>query len=505
MTKTECHRSQPGCFQNSSSGFRQFVALLIALLLGGVAARTADSRPNLVFIIADDMGTEDCGAYGHPHIRTPNIDRLAREGMRFEHAFLTCSSCSPSRSSMITGRYPHSTGAEQLHWPLPKEQVTFVEKLKAAGYWTAQAGKWHLGDAIKDRFDVVHEGSSAAFQLSADARGKAAKMKADVDESGCAGWIPTMRERPKDKPFFLWLASFDPHRDYEENIIPRPHRAEDIVVPPFLPDTPEVRKDLGLYYDEIARLDSYVGKVLDELAAQGVADNTFVLFTSDNGRPFPRCKTTVYDSGIQTPLIARWPGKIKPGSTSASLISSVDYAPTFLELAGLKAGPTFQGKSFAPVLRNPQATIRDYIFGEHNWHDFEAHERAVRSAKFKYIRNDYPDLPGTPPADALRSLTSQAMRRLRDAGKLTPDQMNCFIKPRPAEELYDLQTDPNEFHNLATDPHQAGTLKQMRQALADWQLTTGDSVPKFQTADDFDRETGDPLPTRVRPRLPPKK
>src|SRR5947209_3813125 len=319
------------------------LSALLALALAAPAV--AADRPNVVLLIADDMGCEECGAFGHKTIRTPNIDRLARDGLRFDRAFLTCSSCSPSRSTMITGRYPHSTGAYELHWPLPRDQVTFVEKLKAAGYWTAQAGKWHLGNAVKDRFDQVRDVGSAGFQS-----GPGGAMVDKQDASGCGQWLPTLRGRPKDKPFFLWLASVDPHRDYEEGIIPRPHRPEEIVVPPYLPDVPETRKDLGLYYDEINRLDSYVGKVLEELERQGVADNTVVLFLSDNGRPFPRCKTWLYDSGIRTPLIVRWPGHVKPGGACGSLVSSVDLAPTILELAGVPIPPTVQGKSFVPLL-----------------------------------------------------------------------------------------------------------------------------------------------------------
>jgi len=287
----------------------------------------ADPRPNIILFIADDQAWNDCGAYGHPHIRTPNQDRLAREGMRFDAAFLTCSSCSPSRSSIITGRYPHNTGAHQLHLPLPKEQITFVELLKKSGYWTAQAGKWHLGNFVKDRFDQLNEGGGP---------------------SGCENWIPALRSRPKDKPFFLWLASFDPHRPYSPNTIPRPHKPEDVIVPPYLPDVPETRHDLAMYYDEITRMDGYMGQVLDELDKEGLADNTLVLFLSDNGRPFPRCKTTIYDSGIKTPFIVRWPGHIKPGSSCPNLVSSIDIAPTFLAAANLTPRPPVQGRSRRP-------------------------------------------------------------------------------------------------------------------------------------------------------------
>jgi arylsulfatase A-like enzyme len=478
--------------------------LLPLLFLSSMAQAAEPARPNIILIIADDMAWDDCGAYGNRGIRTPNIDRLARAGMRFDQAFLTCSSCSPSRSSLITGRYPHNTGAEQLHWPLPKDQVTFVEKLKAAGYWTAAAGKWHLGNAVKDRFDVVHDGGTAAFQLPTGKDEEKAEPPTK-DGSGCEMWVPTLQSRPKDKPFFLWLAAFDPHRDYQPGAIPQPHRPEDVTVPPYLPDVPETRKDLALYYDEIARLDGYVGRVLDELKKQKVEENTLVLFMSDNGRPFPRCKTTVYDSGIKTPFLVRWPGKVKAGSTCPGPVSSIDIAPTFLELAGLQAGGTFQGQSFLPLLHDPQGKGRELVFAEHNWHDFEARSRAVRAQRFKYIRNEYPDLPNTPPADAVRSITFQAMRKLRDQGQLTPAQMMVFTRPLPAEELYDTEADPHELKNLAGDPQYKRILDELRQALDNWKKANADVPPEKRTLDEFDRENGQPLPNRERPRLPPKK
>ena len=175
------------------------------VITGSAPICAQEDRPNVVLIIADDMGRHDCGAYGNLKVKTPHIDRLAREGMRFDRAFVTASSCSPSRSSMITGRYPHNTGAEELHSPLPREQVTFVEKLRAAGYWTAQAGKWHLGELAKARFEVIRE---------ANVR-RATGGDSGAVQSGCDQWVPVLRDRPKGKRFFLWLAAIDPHRDYE--------------------------------------------------------------------------------------------------------------------------------------------------------------------------------------------------------------------------------------------------------------------------------------------------
>ncbi len=324
------------------------------------------------------------------------------------------------------------------------------------------------------------------------------------DDSGAAGWLPLLRQRPKDQPFFLWFAALDPHRDYVENSIANPHNPSAVIVPPYLPDAPEVRQELALYYDEITRLDDYVGKVLAELERQKVADNTLVLFMSDNGRPFPRAKTTLYDSGIKTPLIARWPQKIRRGTVAEGLVSSIDIAPTILQLAGLPIPPTVQGQSFAPTLTNPKVKTRDAIYAEKNWHDYEDRTRAVRTERFKYIRNDYPDLPLTTSADSGRSPTMDAIRRLRKEGKLTLQQSRIFQTPRPTEELYDVQADPHEFNNLAAEARYASTLKELREKLNQWGQATNDVMPPRRTPDEFDRETGQPLPNRVRPR-PAKK
>lgn len=447
------------------------VASLVTSNVLGAGLASPTRRPNFLIMIADDLGYGDLGCYGHPHIRTPNIDRLAAEGLKFTHAFLTCSSCSPSRCSIMTGRYPHCAGAKELHQPLPAGQVVFAGLLRQAGYHTAAAGKWHLGEAAKVNFNTIAGGGP----------------------SGCEKWVETLRNRPKNKPFFLWLAAIDPHRDYKPNTIPQPHKPEDAVVPPFLPDVPETRRDLGMYYDEVTRLDGYVGQVLDELNGQGVMDDTFVLFLSDNGRPFPRCKTTVYDSGVQTPFIVRWPGKTKPGAICDSLVSSIDIAPTIVGLAGLDPSPTFQGRSFAPLLADPQASVREYVFAEHNWHDYRAHERSVRSKRYLYIRNAFPDLPCTPPADAVRSITFQTMRDLHVRDKLPPEQLGCFVTPRATEELYDVQADPHQLMNVAGDPKYAKVLDRLRQEHENWVRETDDRVPENPTPDQFDRGTGKKL------------
>jgi len=485
--------------------FRLFLILSVSCIAGVSAAQ----RPNIVLIIADDLAWDDSGPYGNDRVRTPNLDRLAAEGMKFNRAILTASSCSPSRASIITGRYPHRTGAEELHWPVPGQQVTFVEKLRAAGYWTAAAGKWHLGDEIRDRFDLIRDVDTSGFQLPGGKAGEAGVFKETTKgdaKSGCADWVPLIKARPKGKPFFLWLAALDPHRPYEEGILAQSHLPAAVRVAPYHPDTFGVRREYALYYDEISRLDRFTGLVINELREQGILDETLVVFFSDNGRPFPRDKTSLYDSGIRTPFIIRYPPVVKADSVCDRLISAVDIAPTLLEIAGAPGSNTLDGVSFARLLGNPRGLpVRSYAFAEKNWHDYEDHSRAVRGEKFKYIRNYYNDLPPTPPADAVRGVTYKALCKLHESADLSATEGQLFWDPRPREELYDCSGDPHELKNLANDPEYGKTLRLMRDALAKWERDTGDLVPELRTADVFDRREGKPTPARVRPRWSKKK
>jgi N-sulfoglucosamine sulfohydrolase len=463
------------------------IALLPSIALAGCGRTASTSRStgthdrlNFVVIVADDVAWDDIGAFGHPTIRTPNLDVLARMGLRFTNAFLTTSSCSPARCSILTGRYPHSTGAADLHDPLPSDQVTFVERLREAGYYTASAGKWHMGNAALARFDRV-------------------RREAGVS-SGAEFWLQTIRERPPDRPYFLWLASLDAHLPHEKGTIPEPYRLADVVVPGVLPDLPEIRADLALYYEEVSRLDDNVGAVLTELASpRNDARHTVVIFLSDGGRPFPGCKATVYDRGVKTPLIIRLPEVVKAGAVSASLVSTVDIAPTILDLAGLPIPKTMQGVTFAPVLRDPAAEVRTYVVAEQNWHDYAVRQRAIRTKTMEYIRNFYPELPDTPPADTVRARTYQMMERLRDGGRLTSAQMNCFVHPRAPEELYDVLADPEESRNLAGDPERRPALRDLAAMLTRWQTETEDATPRERRPDEYDRETGARLPG-VQPR-----
>jgi arylsulfatase len=426
------------------------------------------SRPNFVLIIGDDISFDDFGCYGHPHIRTPNIDALAAGGIRFTNVYLTASQCSPTRCSIISGRYPHNTGAPELHMPLPNGQPLFPLNLKQAGYYTAAAGKWHMGSYPK-----------GAFTRRAPEAGPGSEDN----------WVTCLRERPLDKSFFMWFASTDAHRHWQPDKQAQPHEPADAVIPPYMADFPDTRKDLARYYDEVQRL-RYVGLVVEELKRQNVCDNTVIIFMADNGRPFPRCKTWLYDSGIKTPFIVHWPKAIpKPGGICNSLVSVLDIAPTILELAGLQAPSSMQGVSFVPLLTHPSRQIRHYVFAEHNWHDQAAHERLVRWKNYIYIRNAHPELDNLVAAH-WNEPSYKDLFRLRQEGKLTPAQADVFRSPRPAEALFNVSTDYHQLNNIVADPNHKKALEHLRQRMRQWQHRTGDTVPERLTQDRFDRQTG---------------
>ena len=466
----------------------RWLLAVVALFLSAtvVSAEEKAPRPNIILFIADDLSWNDLGAYGHPSVHTPVLDRMAKEGIRFDHAYLTASSCSPSRASILTGRYPHNTGAEQLHWDLPVHNVTFSEKLREAGYWTGGAGKWHMGEAIKQRFDLVREA-----------------YYGEGDLSGMGDFLRMLDDRDESKPFFLWLAPWDAHRPWDDQPKPHYHSLEDVVVPGYYPATNLLVDDMRQYYDEISRFDDMIGQVVAKLEKQGVAENTLILVMADNGRPFVRDKATMYDGGMRTPFIAWWPKGITKG-TSKAIVSAIDIAPTFMELAGVDGGSTFEGKSFASLLKNPKQSFRKYAFSERNWHDFEEHGRTVRSKRYRYIRNNYTDVPPTPSADQVYHETWAELGRLYDQGALTYQHARPFIAPRPKEELYDYNSDPLEYNNLAGNGAYSKVLAEHRAALDKWIEETDDFIPSVRTPDDFDRRTGEKLPTRVRPR-PDKK
>ncbi|WP_339924481.1 sulfatase [uncultured Cyclobacterium sp.] len=434
------------------------ILLLLPFLLRPFGVWAQDSSPNFVFIITDDISAEDLSIYGNQSIDTPNLERLAMMGLVFDNAYLTTSSCSPSRISMITGRYPHNTGAPEIHVELPPSQNTFVKELKKNGYHTVLSGKNHMAPPAQLGF-MEHSDSKPA---------------------GSENWLTHLKNRPKDQPFFFWLASHDAHRDWQINGKARIYLPNQVEVQPYLYDGPLTRKDLTGYYHEISRLDHYVGLVLDELETQGIIDNTYIIFLTDNGRPFPRSKTYLYKNGIQTPLLIAGP-QVKQGRTNA-LVSAIDVSATILELAGLSVPETIQGISFSEVFQNHGAVVREVAFAERNWHRYSMHERMVRMGEWIYIRNNWPNkrnLSGESDPSAFPA-AKELWSKLEE-GQLTPAQSLITLLPQPAEELYHIKKDPHNLNNVVYAPENRELLNQMRILLISWTNQTGDNIPDDPT------------------------
>jgi arylsulfatase len=432
--------------------------LFVITLIGCRADKENSHPPNFIFIITDDISAEDLGLYGNEAIETPNLDKIAQEGLIFDNAYLTTSSCSPSRNSIITGRYPHNMGAPEIHVELPEDQQTFIQALQQNGYHTVLSGKNHMAPPKQLGFEE----------------------HSDSQPSGSESWIRHLKERPKDTPFFFWFASHDAHREWQINGKAKEYSPNDAWVPPYMYDGPRTRKDLANYYHEVSRSDYYAGLIMDELESQGILDNTYFIYLSDNGRPFPRSKTYLYRNGIRTPLIIRGP-EVEPGQTE-SLVSSIDLAPTILDLAGIEKPETIQGVSFREILSDHDTIIRDVAFAERNWHRYSMHERMVRMGDWIYIRNNWPNkrnLSGE--SDPHRFPAAQELWDMHDKGEISPEQALITRLPQPAEQLYNIKNDPYNLNNVVYESENREVLSQMRILLMKWTNQTGDNIPDAPT------------------------
>lgn len=455
---------------------------------GWSADHRVTDQPNIILFIADDVSWNDYGCYGNKFARTPNIDHLAANGLKFSNAFLTASSCSPSRASIITGRYPHNTGkAAELHLPIAAHLPWFPELLREAGYYTALVGKNHMqreksGDgaaATRKAFDLIDNG-----QLP--------------DNHGAEGkWVNTLKNRPKDKPFFGWFAAIDAHRgwdadrEWKKEYGPM-HQPDQVRVPAYLVDNLKTRQDLASYYNEVTRFDYYIGQVVKQLQTEGELENTLIFVMADNGRPFPRAKTRLHDSGMKTGLVAHWPAGIQEeGSTAKGLVSAIDLAPTILGVAGIKPTETFQGVSLQPVFQDRNQIVRNYAFSEHNWHDYEAHGRTVRDNQgHLFLINNRPALGWQGPADSVRSPSHESLLEGLEKGKLTPAQQDVFAAPRARSEFFDTQTDQLQLNNLSGQEKVKSIESSLRGKLQEWMRLTKDTVPEQISKDSFHRVTG---------------
>lgn len=419
---------------------------------------------NVILLMGEDTGRH-LGCYGDPCGQTPNLDRLAAEGTRYTNAIGTAPVCAPSRSSVITCRYPWSLGTHHMRCRLIHPPRLFTQDLRDAGYYV----NWY------SKTDFNFE---PPLSLADDRR----------------PWLDDLRRGTlPDKPFFLyqnfgvthestmWLPEHvtpsdfcagEERRAHAHLLRGRPIRPADVPVPPYLPDTPEVRDDLVRYYESLVILDHQVGQVLEALRQSPYAQNTIVIYMTDHGRGLPREKRWCYDAGVHMPLIVQGPG-IERGAVCEELVNWVDIGPTVMSLAGLPTPDSYQGQAF---LGQHRREPRRYAFAGRDRMD-EAFDRvrAVRDERWHYIRNFYPDLPYAQRIQYMeRMQTMCAMRQLHASGELIGPAAAWMAERKPVEELYDTWADPHTIHNLADQPEHAATLARMRDALTDFLAQEGD-------------------------------
>jgi arylsulfatase A-like enzyme len=463
-------------------------------LPGGEAA--ADSkRPNILILMAEDMSPR-VGAFGDPVAVTPNIDRLADQGVRYPNTFTTAGVCAPSRAAHITGVHQMALGAQHMrsfaggYRAVPPAEVkAYPELLRAAGYHTFTQLK------LDYQFSRVWAGSGPFTIWDREGR-----FRAD--------W----REREPEQPFF-GLVNFQ--STHESALFPRAGfpksgthllfqlvylftfwghddvvAPEDVAVPPYYPDTPTVRRDIARHYNNIHKMDEEVGAVLEALDRDGLSDSTIVIWTTDHGDGLPRAKREVFDSGIRVPMIVRWPDALRPadlepGGEDARLVSFVDLAPTVLAMAGLAAPDYMVGRDFSSA---DPAELREYVYAARDRMDeVPDRQRAVRDRRYKYIRNYQPDAPGAQHIAFRQNLDiMEELWSLRQGGSLDPAAARWF-EPRSSDELYDTVSDPHEIEDLAGDPTHAATLERLRGALDAWLARTEDlgAIPESELAERF--------------------
>ncbi len=479
-----------------------FLVLWTVVSAADLNADVPSPRPNILFCIADDWSWPHAGAYGDRVVKTPAFDRVAREGVLFRRAFCSSPSCTPSRGAILTGQsFSRLEEGGNLWSTLQKKFAVYPDLLEAAGYHVGLQGKgWGPGD----------------FKVSGWTRNPAGPPSRSF-----ADFLVNV---PDGKPFCFWFGSSDPHRPYETGSGEKSGMSLGAVtVPPHFPDVPEVRRDMLDYYFEVERFDRDVGAMLALLEKAGKLDNTIVVITSDNGMPFPRCKTNLYDSGARMPLAIRWPAHVKGGRVIEDFVSHTDYAPTFLEAAGLKPPPEMTGRSLMPLLASKKAgqvdSARDKVFFGRERHARSREgnvgypARAVRTDRYLYIRNFAPDRwPAGDPVvssdgdpkgygdcDGFGSLTKQYLLDHRDDAAVKPLFALSFDK-RPAEELYDLRRDPNQLSNVASDRRHAKAFQSLRADLDRWMRDIADpramgSQPLFDSYPYYSKPPKQPPPT----------
>ena len=452
------------------------VVILLSLLL--VAAKGSEQPPNIVLFMAEDLSPR-IGAYGDSLAQTPNVDALAREGRRYTRAFTTAGVCAPSRAAIIMGVHQGTWGAGHMRAAAkdyvavpPAEWKAFPELLRAAGYYTVTNGKTDY--QMSSSFGGAFGGPSSIWdeERGEDWRGRAVgqpfflyyNLNATHESQVWPTWM-----WPRDLiSWLLWPLRVLNHLQW-----PLETNPEEVVVPPYYPDTATVRADMARHYNNIAVMDAEVGAVLAKLEEDGLADDTLVVFMTDHGDGLPRAKRWTYDSGLHVPLVVRWPERVAASEVNGELVSGVDLAPTFLSLAGASVPEQMQGRTFLGPDPEPEP---DFVYAARDRMD-EASDtvRAVRSRRWKYIRNFVPDQPYVLDMSFRNHMPMMREMIALDAeGDLQGPPALWFQDSRPAEELYDTDSDPHEIHNLAEDPAQADRLGRMRGEMDRWLADSGD-------------------------------
>ncbi len=436
-------------------------SLLAVACLASIATAAAP-KPNFLFVIADDCTFRDIGCYGG-QAHTPNIDRLAGEGMKFNQCFQSAPMCSPTRHNIYTGLYPVKSGAYPNHTFVKDGTKSVVQYLKPLGYRVALSGKTHI--APREVFP---------FEYSGD--------KNNPDLQAIDSLMGECKEN--ETPFCVFACSNEPHSPWNKGDASR-YPPEDVKLPPYFVDTPETRSDLSKYLAEITYYDWQVGECLKLLEKHGVADNTVVVVVSEQGSSFAFGKWTCYDTGLQSACIVRWPGHVQAGRESEALIEYIDFLPTFVEAAGGQPDAALQGKSLLPVLRGDKTRHKQFVFGEMTTRGIINGSpyfgiRSVRSDKFKYIVNFTPDVKFT--NACTKSAAFQSWQKKADSGDADAAEKVRRYYHRPAEELYAITDDPLEWTNVADEPKFADVKSKLKAELDAWMAAQGDEGQETELA-----------------------
>lgn len=432
-------------------------AMVLTALAAPAGAADPAPRPNVLFVIADDWGHGHAGAYGCGWVTTPAFDRVAKEGVLFNHCFTNNPKCSPCRASLLTGRNTWQLEEACCHFGLfPNKWAVYPDVLERAGYFVGHTGKgWGPGDFLGGGFKRNPAGPAfSSIKLTPP-------HKAMGNTDYAANFADFLSKRGKGQPFCFWYGATEPHRAYEDGVGVRAgKRIADVTLPKFYPNNPAIKSDYLDYAVEIEWFDSHLGKMLQQLEAAGELDNTLVVVTSDHGEPFPRAKGQIYDRGFRLPLAVRWGKQVKPGRVVDDFVNVRDFMPTFLEACGVTVPDTVTGRSFLDVLRSGKTgwvdpTRNRVVVGKERHdvgrpNDLGYPVRAIRTPEYLYVRNYEPDRwPVCNPETGYGNCDDSPTKTLLTSG-FDRFYKLCFGK-RPAEELYRVDRDPDCVTNLAAD------------------------------------------------------